>query len=161
VIRHAAAGEAALVHAAMIAAFEEYRGLPLPSSALEESIEDVARAMTGDPAIAGSHLTRGALLAFDGDACVGSVRWALEPDALSFARLAVVPSHRGKGLGLRFVMTLEDIARAEGRELMRITARSQQPDNRPFYQRLGYVITGYSPRYGVPDITTHMEKRLK
>jgi hypothetical protein len=37
---------------------------------------------------------------------------------------------------------LETLAERLGLERVRISARSQQPDNRPYYERLGYRVTG-------------------
>ncbi len=58
------------------------------------------------------------------------------------------------------VAWLEAFASAQGCTEVRAEARSQQPDNRPYYLALGYEIIGYSGRYGIPDIRTHLRKRL-
>ncbi|MFW6049942.1 MAG: GNAT family N-acetyltransferase [Myxococcota bacterium] len=152
-IRLARPGEAERVHRLMADAFEEYRAQPHPSSALGEDVEAVRRAMEGG----------GAILAFEGDEPVGSGRfiWKRREDgrlALAFERLAVPPAHRGRGIGAAMIEWLEAHARDGGADVVEVTVRSQQPDNRPYYLRRGYRITGYSARYGIPDIRTHMEK---
>lgn len=149
-IRLATAGEAETVHAIMIAAFEEYRRYALPSSALDETVDEVRRAIEAG----------GAILAFEGDEPIGSGRFRVIGGVLTFDRLAVVPSHRGRGIGAAMVDWLEAHAVGEGCVAVETTARSQQPDNRPFYTARGYAITGYSGRYGIPDIRTHLRKEL-
>lgn len=154
-IRLARPDEAARVHAVMRAAFDEYRAQPTPSSALLETVQDVRLAMEHG----------GALLGFDGETAVASGRfgWRVRDDgtaALFYERLAVLPSHRGRGIGRAMIAWLEHHARVGGARVVEVTVRSQQPDNRPYYQALGYRITGYSERYGIADIRTHMEKAL-
>jgi GNAT superfamily N-acetyltransferase len=80
--------------------------------------------------------------------------------ALSFSRLSVARHARGAGLGRALVRALERLAEALGLQTVTMTARSQQPDNRPYYERLGYRVVGYAPCYGVPDLVTRMEKVL-
>jgi GNAT superfamily N-acetyltransferase len=74
--------------------------------------------------------------------------------------MAVLPGYRGRGIGSALIRWIEERAVRLGAAKIKLSARSQQPDNRPFYLRLGYAITGYSPRYGISDIETHMEKPL-
>jgi GNAT superfamily N-acetyltransferase len=154
-IRLARAHEAPVVHRLMLAAFDEYRAQVYPSSALGETADDVRRAMEAG----------GAILAQVGDDAVGSGRfaWRLHDDgrrALAYERLAVLPPWRGRGIGRAMVAWLEDHARHGGAGVVEVTVRSRQPDNRPYYEALGYRIVGYSGRYGVADIRTHMEKPL-
>lgn len=80
---------------------------------------------------------------------------------LVFSRMAVVPDQRRQRVGLGMLRWLEGLARALGLDAVETTARSQQPDNRPYYERQGYRITGYGERYGIPDITTYMRKDLE
>ena len=164
----------------MLAAFEEYRAFALPSSALDESLADIERAIARG----------GALVVVDGTRDIGSVRFevpealraqaaAWERDvaptpnesqtgardrayhgALAFARLAVVPDARGRGLGAALIARLESLATSLGLGAVEITVRSQQPDNRPYYERLGYEVAGYGERYGVRDLVTKMRKVL-
>ena len=154
----------------MLEAFEEYRAFALPSSALDETLADIEAAMERG----------GALLVIDGARDVASVRFEVPEDAradverawtsdgatarvsrtgsLTFARLAVVPPARGRGLGAVIIARLEALAQSLGLGAVEITARSQQPDNRPYYERLGYRVTGYGERYGVPFLVTKMRK---
>jgi GNAT superfamily N-acetyltransferase len=149
-IRLARKDDAARVRDVMLLAFEEYRAFPLPSSALDESLADIERAMSRG----------GALIATDGERDVGSVRFEIAGGTLTFARLAVVPDARGHGLGAAIIARLESMAASLGLGAVEITVRSQQPDNRPYYERRGYEITGYGERYGVADLVTKMRKVL-
>lgn len=149
-IRLADPAEASLVREVMRAAFAESSALANPSSALRETDADVRRAMESG----------GAILLFHEHEAVGSARFVLDPTTLTFSRLAVLPSTRGQGRGAAMIAWLEDFATAKGCTEIRAEARSQQPDNRPYYLALGYEIVGYSGRYGIPDIRTHLRKRL-
>ena len=147
-IRVARGIDAARVRDVMLLAFDEYRAFALPSSALDESLEEIERAIERG----------GALLVVEGERDVGSVRFEVKGDALGFSRLAVVPHARGRGLGAAMIARLESMARSLDLARVEITVRSQQPDNRPYYERLGYEVTGYGERYGVPDLVTKMRK---
>ena len=169
-IRLARYDEAAVALALVQRAFAETRDFPNPSSALREDLEVFQRAFA----------TGGLVLAFDGGDAVATARLKADPalrprlaraargeefeqlpgTTLSYARLGVPPERRGEGFGRATAEWIEALARRAGAEGLRADARSQQPDNRPFYQRLGYELTGYSGRYGIPDIRTHFRKRL-
>lgn len=154
-IRLARPDEAHVVHRIMREAFAEYGSQPMPSSALHETVDDVREAMEQG----------GAILALEDDTPIGSARfgWRRREDgvlALCFERLAVRPVRRGHGIGGAMIDWLEEHARADGAGLVEATVRSQQPDNRPYYVARGYRITGYSGRYGIEDIRTHLEKKL-
>lgn len=148
--RFAGPGDAALVHALMQEGFAEYRRFALVSSALRESQDEVRRALVEGGAL---------LVVLDGEP-VGCARFLEDGDALVLSRMLVVPRARHRGIGRRLVQRLEQVARERGLVRVKLTARSQQPDNRPYYQGLGYRVVGYSECYGVPDLTTHMEKVL-
>lgn len=148
-IRPAALEEAPIVHDVMVRAFDEYSSLPNPSSALRESLQDVRDSIARG----------GALLAWIDGRPVASVRYHAD-DELELLRLSVVPKHRGEGIGQRLVDAVEAIARDLGYDSVRVYARSQQPDNRPWWVARGYSIDGYSGRYGIPDLRTHLRKKI-
>jgi GNAT superfamily N-acetyltransferase len=152
IVRMAEPDEVHLVYALMRAGFAESAEHPNPSSALRETLEDVrARIRKG-----------GAILAFEHGRLAGSGRFVVDREAgcLSYERLAVHPALRGRRIGSAMVSFLEDHARTLGLREVRADARSQQPDNRPFYLAHGYRIIGYAERYGIPDMRTHMAKTL-
>lgn len=130
----------------------------MPSSALDEDEADIRVA-----------LERGAgLLASLEGQVVGCARFRFDPPESSgssrprlfFSRLCVVPEARRRGVARSMLSALEAEARAAGADGLAMTVRSQQPDNRPFWLRLGFVITGYSERYGIEDMVTHMERPI-
>ena len=148
-IRPAELAEAEIVHAVMMRAFAEYGAFANPSSALHETIDDVCESMARG----------GALLAFDGDDAIASVRFHAEEE-LELLRLSVDPAHRETGVGGALVEHIESIARQRGYDHVRVFVRSQQPDNRPWWTARGYAIDGYSERYGIADLRTHMFKLM-
>ena len=153
-IRLAELHEAAIVHDVMVRAFREYAAFANPSSALRETVDDVRASM----------VRGGALLAFSGDGpdgrAVGSVRFHAESE-LELLRLAVLPELRGSGVGSALVAHVETIARERGYAAVRVYARSQQPDNRPWWLARGYEVDGHSERYGIADLRTHMLKPMR
>jgi GNAT superfamily N-acetyltransferase len=142
--------ELPVVRALMMAAFAEYAGYDCPSSALRETEADVRRAAAEG----------GAILAKLDDRVVGSGRFTIDDGALFYERLAVHPASRGRGVGRAMVEWLEARARALGLCEIRTEARSQQPDNRPFYLARGYEIAGYDDDHGIPNLSTRLRKRL-
>lgn len=169
-IRLARYDEAAVALSIAQRGFAETRDYPNPSSALREGLEVFQRAFAKG----------GLVLAFAGVEAIGTARLSVDErlrphveraamgerfdrvagSELSYARLAVVPEHRGEGHGRAIAHWIEDLARNLGAETLRVDARSQQPDNRPFYEAMGFTIDGYSARYGIPDIRTHLSKPL-
>jgi GNAT superfamily N-acetyltransferase len=152
--------------------FGETRAFEIPSSALFETESQLRAALEADAG----------LLAILSDATCGCMRVsvpagcarlndvglrapaagrALAGLRVRFSRLAVIPEARGLGVATALLEALYAYAYAIGAEAVEMSARSQQPDNRPFWIRRGYVITGYSERYGIPDMVTHMERRLR
>jgi len=154
-VRLAEAGEAHLVFALMRAAFAETAAQALPSSALREEFGDSSAKLGYGPGAF-------AVLAFVGGRPAGSGRGRVdeEADYVTYERLAVHPGLRGQGIGGAMATFIEDHGRGHGVGEVRADARSQQPDNRPFYLKRGYRVTGYTERYGIADMRTHMAKGL-
>jgi len=139
------------VHAAMLAAFEEYRRWPNPSSALRETVEHTHAAIVGG----------GVAVLEEGGRVVGCVRCAMRPGVdVKLSRLAVVPASRGRGVGAALVRFVEEHGRTHGCRVARAEARSEQPDNRGWWVRRGYRVVGYEDVYGVPRLRTRLEKAL-
>ncbi len=147
-IREAGPQDAAVVREVMRAAFVDTRVFPHPSSALVEALDEVA-----------GRLGSGGALGLVGADVVASVRFVVEEGVLTYERLAVRPSFWGRGIGGLLVDWVEAWGWAAGAREVRVTARSRWPDNRPFYLRRGYEVTGSSGRYGVPDLRVHLRKR--
>lgn len=142
---------ATTVRALMLAAFEEYRDLlVVPSSAFDESLEDVA-----------AHLREGGgVVAWNAREAVGSGRYEWRSDHVYIGRLSVLPAHRGQGIGAAMMEAMHECARKHGVSEARIGVRTMLPRNIELYERLGYVVTA---RYQHPrgdEIIVDMAKRL-
>jgi|SRR5579859_345402 len=124
--------EIPLVHAVMREAFEEYRGVLIPSSgALRESVEDILKKIS-----AGG----GAVLARIEDVAVGSAQFTLQEGHIWVGRVSVLPSHRGRGIGQQLVKYVEEYARQQGFNEIRLGVRQSLPSNIAFYQKFQYEI---------------------
>lgn len=141
--------DAALVREIMLAAFAEYDGVVVPQpSALRETIEETERSIREG----------GGLLVFDGEAAVGSGRFQPHDDHLYVGRLAVLPSHRGRGIALLMMQELERIAGTLGLPEIRLSTRLVLKRNVSLYKRLGYEVTATLPHPA--QFTVDMAKRL-
>lgn len=150
-IEAAGAEHADLVRDAMRRAFEEYGGtLNPPSSALDETIEDVRAAMARG----------GAFVAREGEAIVGSARYQLRPGHVYAERVAVDPAYRGRGVGAALMRAIEGAARAAGYAEVQIGVRASLPGNLRFYESLGYRTRAARPHPRGPDYEMTLSKDL-
>jgi ribosomal protein S18 acetylase RimI-like enzyme len=150
-IRHARIEDAEAVHEIVRAAFEEYRGvLPVSVSALDESVEDVRKTISGGQV----------LLALEGAHAVGTARYEVRPDLLYVGRLAVLPSYRRRGIGTALMAYVEGLAPSLERTRIQLATRQSIPSNIAFYERLGYRVVERVPHPRGPDITVWFEKEL-
>jgi ribosomal protein S18 acetylase RimI-like enzyme len=150
-IRHAQLDDAEYLHRVVLEAFEEYRGaVPVPPSALNETLEEVRREISAGRV----------LVAVDGRDVAGTVRYEVEPDVLYVGRLAVLPSQRGRGVGATLMAYVEELAPALGRTRIRLGTRESMPGNIRFYERLGYTIVEREPHTRGPDTIVWFEKEL-
>lgn len=132
-VRAATIEEAELVHAIMLSAFEEYRGvLDPPSGALTETVENVREEMAKG----------GALLAFSEGEPAGSARYALMSDHIYFGRLAVLPSMRQRGAARAILCAMDQVAKDLGHSEIRLATREVLGSNLRLYESSGYVVVG-------------------
>ena len=144
--------QAEVVLQAMRRGFEQYRGsLNPPSSALDETVEDVRAAMARG----------GAFIASDGDAVVGSARYQLRPGHVYAERVAVDPGARGRGVGAALMREIEEAGRAAGYAEIRIGVRASLPGNLRFYEGLGYRTLASGPHPRGPDYDMTLSKNLR
>lgn len=152
-VRPAHPSEAARVAQVIRAAFGEYRGvLDPPSGALALD----ARAVR-------SLMELGGILACESEGrIVACVFHRTHPGHVYLGRLAVLPAFRGRGLGLRLVAEVEALAVAAGRERVRLGVRLALPQNRAFFERLGYREVGLDSHQGMTVPTfAWLEKRIR
>lgn len=105
-IRLANEKETPIVHKLMLDAFEEYRFLEVPSSALNESLDTLLNALKNG--------SEKALLCFVDGEPLGSSRFTIKGDSLYFSRLSVTPHARGKGIAKAILLWLENYANENG-----------------------------------------------
>ncbi len=123
-------------HEIRVRVFEEEQGFPH-----EVNIDGVDRAA--------SHV-----LLFDGEVPVATARLAVVAEGEGMiARIAVLPSHRGKGLGRHLVQELESIGRSEGLHTLCLEPHAHLED---FYHALGYEKVA-----GSVDVAGHRLIRMR
>jgi PPOX class probable F420-dependent enzyme len=150
-VETAADADAPEVLASMQRAFAEYRDtLTPPSSALDETLDDVRAAMARG----------GAFVARDGGRVVGSARYQLRPGYTYAERVSVDRAYRGRGVGAALMRAIEDAARAAGHGEVRIGVRASLPGNLRFYEDLGYRTRASQPHPRGPDFDMTLSKRL-
>jgi predicted N-acetyltransferase YhbS len=144
--------QAKLVHRLTQAAFGEHGRLDPPSGVGRETLESVRE----DLAAGG-----GALAWLDGTP-VGCLRLVPELDSLHVRRVAVLPEHQGRGIGLALMAWAEREAAGRGLPAVSVGVRLALPGNLAFYGRLGYqaVAEHAHPGYERPTWVM-MRKSLK
>ncbi|MFN4003042.1 ribosomal protein S18-alanine N-acetyltransferase [Microcella sp.] len=65
--------------------------------------------------------------------------------------IAVVPAHRGRGVGALLVRLLLDEARARGVDDVLLEVRADNPGAQRLYERHGFAAIAVRPRYYQPD----------
>ena len=103
----------------------------------------------------------GAVLAWDSQTAIGSGRFRLEPDFLYIGRLAVLPEHRGAGVGRAMMDFMEHVAVERQLAEIHLTVRMMLPQNLHFYENMGYSMLEIEmhPRGG--DQVANLVKHLK
>ncbi len=145
--------DAALVLDLTLAGYAEYRGVLVPESGVFRETVDIVR---------GSLEHGGGFVATVGSEPAGCVRWSLG-DARSWlyvGRLAVLPGHRGEGIGTALVRACERRAAELGIDEVRLAVRIALPALRAMYERMGYAAFDEEVREGYGPIATWMRRRL-
>jgi ribosomal protein S18 acetylase RimI-like enzyme len=150
-VRLAEIDEAPVVREIMLLAYKEYEDtLPVTSGAHTETVEDVVADMEKG----------GAVLASEDGRFVGSARFRPEDTHLYVGRLAVLPSHRRRGVATAIMRFIEDHARTIGRDAIRLGVRDSLPSNVGLYKALGYEVASIGEHPRGPDRVWWMLKRL-
>ncbi|MBO0960900.1 GNAT family N-acetyltransferase [Neobacillus sp. MM2021_6] len=148
--------EAPIVHKLMLDAFEEYRLLEVPSSALNESLDSLLNVLENG--------SQNALLCIVNGEPLGSSRFTIKGDSLYFSRLSVTPHARGKGIAKAILLWLEKYANENGKLKMKCRVRASLPKNISLYKAMGYSVSKeevvINPN-GFPVKTVVMEKNLE
>lgn len=105
------------------------------------------------------HPTAFALLAFDGSGavgvavCIGGFSTFAGRPLINVHDLAVMPSHRGRGIGTRLLDAVTERARQSGCCKVTLEVRASNSNARRLYERLGFSDAGGQP-------TQFLERRL-
>jgi GNAT superfamily N-acetyltransferase len=101
------------------------------------------------------------LLAFDGDAAIGTVSGLPEGDRVYIRSMAVIPTAQGRGVGQRLLETLEAYARRAGFEKLYLYTTFVLPAAQPLYEKNGfYVVRETLPEEWYDMGGVEMEKKL-
>ncbi|GAB2564768.1 GNAT family N-acetyltransferase [Gracilibacillus alcaliphilus] len=120
-----------IIYDVTMMAYEEYRQEIPPSSALDETVEQMQTALAdGQEALLLTYQQRPS----------AAVRFTVEEDYLYFSRLAVIPEVRGKGFAKAILHKLESYAETKNVTEIRCKVRASVPRNISLYQSLGYQI---------------------
>nr|WP_312092864.1 GNAT family N-acetyltransferase [Niallia sp.] len=140
----------------MLEAFEDYRYIEVPSSALNEPIDKLITALKNG--------TEQAIIYRLDDVPLGSSRLQLKEDSLYFSRLSVTPSARGKGIAQAMLAWMEEYALLNGKQKVECKVRANVPKNIRLYEKVGFSITkeetAVNPN-GKLVKTVNMEKCIK
>ncbi|MGG1679458.1 GNAT family N-acetyltransferase [Neobacillus sp. NRS-1170] len=125
--------EIVIAHQLMKEAFEEYRYLDVPSSAVNEPIDILRKSFQNG--------SESFILCFLDEVPVGSLRYRLQDDSIYFSRVSVPPFARRKGIAKSMLKWLENYATKQGKNKAECKVRAGLSHNVRFYESIGYVIT--------------------
>jgi GNAT superfamily N-acetyltransferase len=98
------------------------------------------------------HFSKGTfLLAETGDRLAGCNYVELRQDRGYFGLLSVDPDFQGHGLGRILIEQAEDLCRDAGLPLMQIRVLNHRTELPPFYEKLGYKVSGLEEVEQVPS----------
>ncbi|MGY0413367.1 GNAT family N-acetyltransferase [Staphylococcus sp. mip270_02] len=130
--KEATISDVPIIHKLMIKAFSEYKNDKMPSSALEETESNIAKALSQEG--------EKALIAYESDEPVAMVRFKIEQYKMNFYRLSVNPLYQGKGVGKHLLKSLELYAKNEGVAEIICKVRMNIKRNVNLYKDIGYSI---------------------
>jgi len=91
----------------------------------------------------GGIILGGVLLNHSPDDQYEKVNWKVnDENPLVIHRLAVSPSHQGKGIAQKLMGFAEELAKKEGSKSIRLDTYSTNKASNKFYQKLGYTFVG-------------------
>ena len=136
-MRRAALGDAAAMAAVAEAAYSPY-------------VERMGGLRPGpmDTDYAAAVAATEAWVAVDDGAVVGFLLLVAEDDALLLENVAVLPSHRGRGIGRALLELAESRALALGLPRIRLYTHVTMIENQALYERVGYVETARTTEHG-------------
>ena len=112
-------------------AFSEYKNAPIPSSALDETVEQIELELINGASI---------LMATNNKQPIATARFQLKESALYFYRLSVLPEQQGKGVAKQLIVFLENYAKEQNLTEVQCKVRYNVPRNLHLYVSLGFEI---------------------
>jgi len=128
---------------------DAFRTFQPPSGVLKETVEDFAKRQR-DGFV---------LVAMEGDAFIGSLFCATKDGALYLTRMATHPDWQKRGVGRALMAQAEREARAMKLPKLLIRVRQNLPENRDYFAKLGFAVTGEGQEDNRPPFDV-MEKPL-
>lgn len=119
---------------------ESHHGIDLPALMRPNVLFAVAREATGE--------------------ALGCGAVVLEPGYAELKRMYVTPEARGRGIGKRLLMFLEEQARSRGWRRLRLETGVRQAEALGMYERAGYVLCAPFGSYVEDPNSVFMEKLL-
>lgn len=119
--------------------------LELINRAFELEREFIDGDRLDDAGLRDLRLTGDFVLAHRGGALVAAVYVAVRGERGYFGLLSVAPTQKGRGLGRALVAAAEARCRAQGCVAMDLKVVDLRRELPPFYERLGYRVTGTLP----------------
>lgn len=123
--------DAPIIHDLMIQAFTAYKNEVPPSSALEETIQSVSKALHNDEQ---------AFISYMNATPVGMVRFHIKENCVYFYRLSVIPEKQGQGIAKELLKSLETYALEQEKSIVKCKVRMAAPKNIALYHSIGYKI---------------------
>ena len=123
--------DASILYKVMMAAFEEYRTVYPPSSALDETVDGIKQSL----------LNNGSAIIYEEDGIAhGTVMFRYIDDELYFSRVSVIPESRGRGIAKAMLSWLENHAVERGINKVKCKVRVSVPRNIQLYKSMGYAV---------------------
>lgn len=154
-IRLANVEDAHLFHQIMMVAFEEYRHIGVPSSALNETVNSIEGKLRNG--------SEKALLYFTDEVPLGCAWFTMNENTLYFSRLAVCLEARGRGIAKSMLLWLENYAKTYGATEIRCRVRISIPQNIQLYKSVCCIVCKeevVTNANGFPVETVVMKKNL-
>lgn len=116
--------------------------VPLINRAFEMELQFFTTARIDLPETLEHFKTGTFLIAEDEDRIAGCNYVELRDDSGYFGLLSIDPDYQGRGLGRTLVEQAEQFCRDAGRPVIRIRVLNHRAELPPFYEKLGYIVTG-------------------
>jgi tRNA threonylcarbamoyladenosine biosynthesis protein TsaE len=116
------------------AAFGARQRLDPPSTAVQESVDSVARALDEE----------GGLLVLVDGLPAGALLFRARHTSLVLRRVSVHPRFQQRGVASAMVGVAEEVADRRGADVVRLAARAELPGTRRFWERRGYLVAAES-----------------